>query len=75
MTTKQCESKIRTLMECIKEIYKQYRGDCEYLSLVIVNGDIEFHNRYYGEDSDFPIEYCSRDRTATRTQSREDEDD
>lgn len=75
MTKKQCESKIRTLMECIREIYKHYRGDCKYLSLLIVGGDIEFHNRYYGEDSDFPIECYYRDRAATRTQSKEDEDD
>ena len=76
MTKKQCESKIRTLMECIKETYQHYRGDCKYLSLLIIDGDIEFHNRYYGEDSDFPIDhYSRRDRTAARTQLEENEDD
>lgn len=73
MTTKQCESKIRTLMECIREIYKRYRGNCEYLSLLIVNGGIEFHNRYYGEDSDFPLE-CYHNSIEVSTQSEEDED-
>lgn len=67
MTKKQCESRICTLMECIKEIYKRYSGNCDYLSLVIIDDYMEFHNRYYGEDSDFPIEYSHRDRTATRT--------
>lgn len=57
MTTKQCESKIRTLMECIREIYQRYSGNCDFLSLVIVNGEIQFHNRYYDEDSNFPINY------------------
>lgn len=57
MTTKQCESKIRTLIECIREIYKRYSGNCDFLSLVIVNGEIQFHNRYYDEDSNFPINY------------------
>lgn len=75
MTKKQCESKIRTLMECIKETYKRYSGNCDYLSLVIMDDYMEFHNRYYGEDSDFPIEYSHRDRTAARTQPEEDEDD
>lgn len=73
MTKEQCESRICTLMECIKEIYKRYGGNCDYLSLVIINGDMKFHNRYYGEDSDFPLNYS--DFTATRTQSEEDEDD
>lgn len=74
MTKEQCESRICTLMKCIREVYKHYRGDCDFLSLVIINGDMEFHNRYYGEDSDFPLNYCYRDFTATRTQSEEDED-
>lgn len=55
MTREQCELKIATYMKCIKDTYKEYRGNSDFLSLVIVNGDIDFHNRYYDEDSDFPI--------------------
>lgn len=73
MTKKQCESKIITLMECIEEIYKRYRGNCEYLSLLIINGDIEFHNRYYGEDSDFPLEHY-HNSIEVPTQPKENED-
>lgn len=60
MTKEQCESRILALMECIKDTYKQYRGDDVYLSMVIMNDAMDFHNRYYGEDSDFPLSYYRR---------------
>lgn len=67
MTKKECEARIFTLMKRIKED----SGNCNFLALVIM----EFHNRYYGEDSDFPINYCYRDSIAVPTQSKENEDD
>ena len=75
MTKEECEARIFTFMKRIKEVCKRYSGNCDFLSLVIMDDYMEFHNRYYGEDSDFPIDhYSHRDRTAARTQPEEDDD-
>lgn len=75
MTKKECEARIFTLMKRIKEVCKCYSGNCNFLALVIMDDYMEFYNRYYGEDSDFPINYCYRDSIAVPTQSKENEDD
>lgn len=56
MTRKECEKKIAELVEQIREVYKEYRGEEGYLSLTLFPGVTFFNNRYYGEDSDFPID-------------------
>lgn len=57
MTRKECEKKIAELVEQIREVYKEYRGEEGYLSIALFPGTIYFNNKYFAEDSDFPIEY------------------
>lgn len=57
MTREECENKIAELVEQIREVYKEYRGEEGYLSIALFPDTTSFNNIYYGKDSDFPIEY------------------
>ena len=57
MTREECEKKIAELVEQIREVYKEYRGEEGYLSLALFPGEVFFNNEYYSADKDFPIEY------------------
>lgn len=57
MTREECEKKIAELVEQVREVYKEYRGEEGYLSLTLFPGTTYFNNKYFAEDSDFPIEY------------------
>ena len=57
MTKKECEKTILGLMETIREVYKQYNPDGEYLALSI-RETLSFNNRYWigGDDEHKPVD-------------------
>ncbi len=57
MERKTCERLILEKLEEIKEIYKEYNPNGDYLALSIVGGWISVNNEYYDKDAEKPINF------------------
>lgn len=55
MDRKECEKRIAEKAREIEQIVKEYNPECKYVVVTIVNGCIDIHNEYYGEDVERPI--------------------
>ena len=56
-TREEAEEQIIELLEWICEIYEQYNPHADYLTLVVNKTCIGANNSYWGEDSDYPINF------------------
>lgn len=57
MTRKECEKRIFEQMQIIRDIYKEYRGNVDYLTLRFIEGGISFNNEYWEEDKEKQINF------------------
>lgn len=57
MTNKKLTKKIAEKVKEIRELYLKEYPQGDYLTITIWEDNIKFHNTYYDEDSDFPINY------------------
>lgn len=59
MTRKECEQKILNKIKEIREIYKEYNPDGDYLTISInpQTGYIAFNNAYYDTDAEYTLNY------------------
>ena len=58
MKRKECEEQIRDLMIQIRNVYKEYNPDGEYLSLAIMGDTLMANNMCFTEsiDADHPVD-------------------
>ena len=57
MSRGECEQAIREKLIEIRDIYKQYNPDGDYLELCLMNGNISFFNEHWDKDSDNRIAF------------------
>lgn len=55
MKREECEKQIRDLMIQIRDVYKEYNADGEYLSLAIMGDTLMANNMEYADDADSPL--------------------
>ena len=55
MEREECEKQIRDLMIQIRDVYRKYNADGEYLSLAIIGDTLMANNMEYEEDADRPL--------------------
>lgn len=55
MKREECEKQIRDLMIQIRDVYKKYNVDGEYLSLAIMGDTLMANNMEYAYDADRPL--------------------
>ena len=55
MKRKECEKQIIDLMLQIRDVYRKYNADGEYLSLAIIGDTLMANNMEYEEDADRPL--------------------
>lgn len=55
MDRKECEKRIAEKAREIEQIVKEYNPECKYVGVSIVNGFIDIHNEYFGNDAERPI--------------------
>ena len=55
MGREECEKQIRDLMIQIRDVYRKYNADGEYLSLAIIGDTLMANNMEYEEDADRPL--------------------
>lgn len=56
MEREECEKQIRDLMIQIRDVYKEYNADGEYLSLAIVNDSLLAYNMEDEGEEDHPLD-------------------
>ena len=56
MKRKECEKKIIDLMIQIRDVYRKYDPDGEYLSLAIMDNTLMANNLCYTDDADHPVD-------------------
>ena len=57
----ECEEQILELLEEIKQVYRRYNPDGEYLTMVISGTHISANNAYWEKDSKRPLEFYVND--------------
>ena len=55
MKRKECQKQIIDLMIQIRDVYRKYNADGEYLSLAIIGDTLMANNMEYEEDADRPL--------------------
>ena len=55
MDREECEKQIRDLMIQIRDVYRKYNADGEYLSLAIIGDTLIANNMEYEENADRPL--------------------
>ena len=55
MEREECEKQIRDLMIQIRDVYRKYNADGEYLSLAIIGDTLMANNMEYEDDADRPL--------------------
>lgn len=58
LTREEAERQICELLEWIREIHEQYNPHAGYLALAVHKGCVTANNSYWGEDIDYPIDFC-----------------
>lgn len=53
---KECEKQIRDLMIQIRDVYKEYNPDGEYLSFAIMGDTLMANNMHFTDDADHPLD-------------------
>ena len=56
MKREECEKQIKDLMIKIRNVYKEYNPDGEYLSLAIMGDTLMAYNMAYADDADHPVD-------------------
>ena len=56
MEREECEKQIRDLMIHIRDVYRKYNADGEYLSLAIIGDTLIANNMKYEDDADHPLD-------------------
>lgn len=56
MKREECEKQIKDLMIKIRNVYKEYNPDGEYLSLAIIGDTLMANNMAYADDADHPVD-------------------
>ena len=56
MKRKECEEQIRDLMIQIRDVYREYNADGDYLSLAIMGDFLIAYNMAYADDADHPLD-------------------
>lgn len=64
MNRVECEAKILEKLKEIKKIYKEYNPNGTHLSLAVVNDCYMFHNSYWDDDFNTPINYTKIEEDA-----------
>lgn len=55
MTQSETEQKLLDLAQQMREIYREYVGNAQYLEFFMVNGNIHIYNAYWDREKDTPI--------------------
>lgn len=56
MKRKECEEQIIDLMIQIRDVYRKYNEDGEYLNLAIMGDTLMANNMKYADDEDHPLD-------------------
>lgn len=56
MKRKECQKQIIDLMIQIRDVYRKYNADGEYLSLAIMGDTLMADNMHYADDADYPLD-------------------
>ena len=56
MKREECEKQIIDLMTQIRDVYKEYNPDGEYLSLAVMDNNLMANNMCYTDDADHPLD-------------------
>lgn len=56
MKREECEKQIIDLMIKIRNVYKEYNPDGEYLNLAIMGDTLMANNMHYTDDADHPLD-------------------
>lgn len=56
MEREECEKQIRDLMIQIRDVYRKYNEDGEYLNLAIMGDTLMANNMKYADDANHPLD-------------------
>lgn len=56
MEREECEKQIIDLMIQIRDVYREYNADGEYLNLAIMGDALMANNMHYTDDADHPLD-------------------